>query len=81
MFILTKIGLKKFNFFTISQFAYGFSKSGHGSREFWNQIAENYINNSNKIDNLGIAILINSIGRSNEGRLSTVLPTFKSIIL
>jgi hypothetical protein len=46
MFILNKVGLKKFNGFTISQITYGLSKSGQGSKEFWNAISENYINQS-----------------------------------
>lgn len=81
MFIMSKVGLNKINSFTLSQITYGFQKSNHGSKEFWKKIAENYIDKQQKIDNLGIAIMINSFGRINEGSISWVLPTFKPIIM
>ena len=81
MFILSKVGLNKLNPFTLSQITYGFQKSNQGSKEFWKKAGEHYNNQHHKIDNLGIAIMINSFGRSNEGSISWVLPTFKPIIL
>ena len=81
MFIINKVGLSRVNPFTLSQITYGFQKSGHGSKEFWKSISENYNNVSTKIDNLGIAIMINSLGRSAEGSISWVLPTYTSVIL
>lgn len=44
-------------------------------------MAEHYIDKQQKIDNLGIAIMINSFGRISEGTISWVLPTFKPIIM
>lgn len=81
MFITNKIGLKKFNFFNLSQITYGFSKAGHGSKEFWASLADNYANCIDRVDNTGIAILINSFGRSAEGRLTQILPLFKPLVL
>jgi hypothetical protein len=81
MFITTKVGLKRFNSFNLSQITYGLSKSGHGSKEFWDQLAENYIGRIDQIDKLGIAIMINSFGRSHEASLSTLLPAFRPTLL
>ena len=69
MFISQKIGLKKFNLFNISQITYGLSKANKGTSEFWKEIGELYVDKSNQIDKLGIAILINSFGRSQEATL------------
>jgi hypothetical protein len=67
MYITSKVGMKKFNNFTLSQFAYGLMKSGQGSKEFWAKLGEALVDRSTEMDRLGIAIVINSFGRSPEG--------------
>lgn len=56
-------------------------KSGQGSSEYWDKLCEQLIDRSQTMDQLGIAIVINSFGRSNEGTLAKLLPAFKGLIL
>ena len=81
MYILTEVKLKTFNNFNLSQICYGFSKAQQGSREFWDKLGETYVDRIGDIDILGIAIAINSFGRSLTANLKPVLQAFRPIVM
>ena len=55
-------------------------KSGQGSKQFWGDISDFCINNTTKIDFLGISIIINAFGRSPKASMSNLLSVYKPII-
>lgn len=81
MFILTEVKLKSFNNFNLSQITYGFSKAQQGSKEFWDKLGELYEARVSDIDVLGVAIVINSFGRSLVADLRPVLAAFRPVIM
>lgn len=81
MYILTEVKLKSFNNFNLSQICYGFSKAQQGSREFWDKLGETYIGRIADIDMLGVAIVINSFGRSLTANLKPVLQAFRPVVM
>ena len=73
--------MRQFNDQLLSSLAVAFSKSENGSPQLWKDITINLNDRIDRMDTVGLATMINAIGRSKEISLSEVIPHYRGVIM